>query len=126
MSNHVDVDFFKMLAEVQRNRGQLDEAVKTLAKGAAIFSESYDMLWRYGHWLIDSGRHKDGLRVMGRAASICDDLWMTEGIVNMLVNFALSCNEKAVAVEALRDGANVSPHADCCRLLLDGVGRLSK
>ena len=118
------VDFFKTLAELQRKLGRLDDAIETLSKGAAIFSTNDDILGRYGHWLLDGGRSKDGLRVLGRAASICNRPHARESIVNMLVSRALSCNEREVGVEALQEAANRSKNEECRRVLLNGASRL--
>lgn len=123
-SRSVDVEFFTALAEIQRMQGRLDEAIETLSKGAAIFGDNCDLLWRYGDWLVHGRRHEDGLRAMARAASLCGDLGRTRAIVDMLVNYALSSNQQAVAAEALREAAQVSAHADCRQTMLNGASRL--
>jgi hypothetical protein len=107
-------------------QGRLDDAIETLSKGAAIFGDHCDLLWRYGDWLIQGRRHEDGLRTMGRAASLSDDLGRTRAIVDMLVNYALSSNQQGVAAEALREAAQVSAHADCRQAMLNGMARLVK
>jgi hypothetical protein len=125
-SRSVDVEFFKALAELQRMQGRLDQAIETLAKGAAIFGDNFDLLWRYGDWLVQGQRHEDGLRAMGRAASLCGDPDRTRAIVDMLVNYALSSNQQEVAAEALREAARASAHADCRQAMLNSMSRLAK
>jgi hypothetical protein len=125
-SSGADVDFFKGLAELQRAQGQVRDAIETLARGSELFADSHEMLWRYGHRLIEAGRCKDGLQILGRAATVCRNLGELEPILNMTLQYARSANETELGTEVLRAAAEKSPSQDCRRALLDAEASLSR
>jgi len=120
-----NIHFFMTMAEIQRSRGQMQEAIQTLSRGAERFADSPEMLWRYGHWLAEAGRTADGLKILCRAASLCAEPTQAESIVGMIVDIAQSANETSLAVKALRHASSASADERCRSVLLKGADTLA-
>jgi hypothetical protein len=121
---NTNVEYYTSLAELFRVRRRMDDALATLASGAERYPGSSEMLFRYGHWLMNAERFQPALAALGRAAGLCDHKLTEQKIVAMLVACARRSREFDAAAEALRAAAGMAQDAECRQVITDGAAAL--
>jgi tetratricopeptide (TPR) repeat protein len=67
------VEFYKMLAELKKNRGNIGEAIKTLLEGVSVYPESWDLISRCGEYQNQSGDYESAIHSLEKALTLCTD-----------------------------------------------------
>jgi hypothetical protein len=67
------VDYYKTLAELKKNGGNIGAAIKTLLEGVSVYPESWDLVSRCGEYQDQNGDYESAIYSLEKALTLCTD-----------------------------------------------------
>ena len=67
------IEYYKTLAELKKNSGDMDEALTTLLEGVNVYPESWDLISRRGEYQNQNGDYESAIHSLEKALTLCTE-----------------------------------------------------